>query len=126
MAGAVPVRYGYGISNAATRGTAQGSKRTKGAGAETMLVDQPVSIPIQKVSHLAQLVAAPKRGVGCRVLRVTSLESCPPFTAARDLTRLTPTASEGQYVRLNLEGKTINALYDTGSNCTIISQALAQ
>lgn len=123
----MPARYGVGVSStAATAGTApQGSKRTKGAGAESMQVDQPVSIPVQKVSHLSQLVP-PKRAAGAEVLRFTPLESCPPMAAAKDFTRATPTAPEGQYVRLNLGGKAVNALYDTGSNCTIISQALAE
>ncbi len=121
----MPARYGVGTSGGATAGTAQGSKRAKGAADEAMLVDQQISVPVQKVSHLSQLVV-PKRVAGCRVLRVTSLENCPSFAAARDLTRLTPTAPGGQYVRLNLGGKTVNALYDTGSNCTVISQTLAQ
>ena len=51
VAGFTPARYGVGISTAATAGSA-GSKRAKGAG-EGMLVDQPISIPVQKVSHLS-------------------------------------------------------------------------
>ena len=60
------------------------------------------------------------------VLQVTPVDRCPILSDAKDCTKWTPTAPEGQYVRMALEGKAINALYDTGSNCTIISKALAK
>ena len=47
VAGAVPMRYGVGVAgmSPATK-QVQGTKRAKGAGTESMQLDQPVSIPV--------------------------------------------------------------------------------
>ena len=88
-------------------------------------MDTTVNVPVQKVVHLAQLVR-PRRAAGSEVIRSTPLERCPTLASVQDCTAFTPTAPEGQYVCVSLAGKAINALYDTGSNYTIVSRTLAR
>ncbi len=46
---------------------------------------------------------------------------------AKDVRSLTPLQASGMtYVDVVVNGKRVRALYDTGSNCTIVSEALAR
>ncbi len=59
-------------------------------------------------------------------MQVTPVDQCPLMVDAEDCSKLTPMSPEGQYLKVVLGGKKVNALYDTGSNCTIISNTLAK
>ena len=58
------------------------------------------------------------------ILGIVPRGSCKPMTMALDKRYLTPQQDGAHYVEL--DGRRVRGLYDTGSNCTIVSKKLAR
>lgn len=126
LAGRRAVKFGAGVNMGPYKAAAGGikSRGMKKARQEEELMD--VEVQQGKVSHLSEFCHSSTQTFrGCQVKRVLPVGETKPMTKAGDARHLTPVQRGGQYLELCIAGKRVYGLYDTGSNCTIVSKKLA-
>ena len=80
-------------------------------------------VAMQNVSHLRHLCSTNGGSrVGIQVNGLLPRSRCKPITQQMDKRYLTPKQPGGHYIEVVLDGRRVRGLYDTGSNCTILSR----